>query len=123
MCKTDHGEKKREPMEDTWCMGRGSRWQAHWSAGCAGTEVPVVMVLGQGSFQTAQQSWEWGGGWLEWRSQIIQEGDTEQKRSRQKPDKHLLKLHTEEESHRRKVYTGGGRPGRSVSLKEGRPAV
>lgn len=47
-------------MEDTWCMGRGSRWQAHWSAGCAGTEVPVVMVLGQGSFQTAQQSWEWG---------------------------------------------------------------
>lgn len=63
MCKTDHGEKKREPMEITWCMGRGSRWQAHWSAGSAGTEVPVVLVLGQGSFQTAQQSWEWGGCW------------------------------------------------------------
>ena len=54
-------KKKREPVEDTWCIGRGSRWQAHWSTGSAGTEVPVGLVLGQGSFQTAQQSWEWGG--------------------------------------------------------------
>lgn len=49
------GEKKREPIEDNRCVGWGSRWQVHWSAGSAGTEVPVVLALGQDSFQTAQQ--------------------------------------------------------------------
>lgn len=53
------GEKrKRETGEDTQCVGQGSRWQVLWSAGSAGT---VVLALGQDSFQTAQQSWEWVG--------------------------------------------------------------
>lgn len=55
-------EKKRQPGEDTWCVGQGSGWQAGWSAGSAGTEVLVVLALGQDSFQTAQQSWELAGG-------------------------------------------------------------
>lgn len=42
------GEKKESPWK-TLGVGWGSRWQAHWSAGSAGTEVPVVLALGQDS--------------------------------------------------------------------------
>lgn len=112
--------RKKKVMEDTrvWAGVAGGR-----HTGLLGLQAPRCRWCWQHRPRTVSRLPSSPGdqGW-HGDPRLSRKGTQNRKRSRQKPDKHLLKLltgrtHTGEKVYRRR-QTGG-----SVSLKEGRPAA